>query len=79
MKESWNTLRARYSDGGNRRLTSLLEQVLKVMFTDTEPLQPQLDTVIFASYQLEVANVIIPDIIIVHYIALHLPNSYSML
>ena len=78
-KESWDTLRARYSDGGNRRLASLLEQVLKATFTDSEPLQPQLDKVIFANHQLEAANVIIPDIVIAHYIALHLPDSYSTL
>ena len=79
VKESWDTLKARYSDGGNRRLASLLEQVLKATFTDSEPLQPQLDKVIFANHQLEATKVIIPNIVIAYYIVLHLPNLYSML
>jgi len=78
-KENWDMLKARYSDGGNRRLASFLEQVLKATFTDTEPLQPQLDKVTFANRQLEAAKIIIPDIVITHNIVLHLPESYSTL
>jgi len=52
-----DTLKARYSDGGDRRRAFLLEQVLKATFTDTEPLKPQLDRVICVNHQLEAAKV----------------------
>ena len=49
-----------YSGSGGRRTVSLLEQVIQAAFTDTEPLQPQLDIVIFATHQLKSANIVIP-------------------
>ena len=72
-------LKARYSSGGNRRTAFLLEQALKIMLTDIEPLQPQLDKVIFATQQLTASNILIPDIVIAHHIALNLPESYTTL
>ena len=72
---------ARYSDGGGRRRTvsSLLGKVSLATFTDTKPLQPQSDSVIFATHQLKSANVIISDPILAYLVALRLPESYSML
>ena len=78
-KECWDTLKTRYSSSGDWRTAFLLEQVLHVTLTDTEPLQPQLDRIIFANHQLAAANIIIPDLVIAHHIALHLPESYTTL
>jgi len=49
-----------YSGSSGRRTVSLLEQVIQAAFTDTEPLQPQLDIVIFTTHQLKSANIVIP-------------------
>jgi len=48
-----------YSGSSGQRTVSLLEQVSQAAFTDTEPLQPQLDIVIFATHQLKSTNIVI--------------------
>jgi len=79
-KESWDLLRTRYSGGREVRAVSLLSQVLLLAtFSDTEPLQPQLDTVIFANQKLESVNLAIPDVVLAYLLALRLPESYSIL
>ena len=48
-KEYWDRIASRYSGtgGGNERTITLLQQFFKASFTDTEPLQPQIDKVFF--------------------------------
>jgi hypothetical protein len=44
-KECWDALEEWYSNGSDRRKVALLKQLLVATFSDTEPLQPQLDTI----------------------------------
>jgi hypothetical protein len=50
-----------------------------VTLTDTEPLQSQLDGIIFATHQLETVNLSIDDKTLTYLLALHLPESYTTL
>ena len=78
-KESWDLLRTRYSGGGGLRTVSFLSEVLLATFSDTEPLWPQLDAVIFAAQKLESVNLAIHDVVLAYLLALRLPESYSTL
>jgi hypothetical protein len=78
-KQYWDHICARYSGSGDRRTVSLLEQVLLASLKDLEPLQPQLDSIIFATQQLESVNLDLSDRMLAYLIALRLPDSYSML
>ena len=79
-KDYWDCLSMRYSGGGNdRRTVSLLEQVLGVSLKDSEPLQQQLDNVVFAAQQLEAAGLPIGDKVLAYHLALRLPDSYATL
>ena len=79
-KDYWDRLSDRYSGrGDDQKIVTLLEQVLGVSFKDSEPLQQQLDDVIFAAQQLEAVGLPIGDRILAYNIAIHLPPSYSTL
>ena len=79
-KDYWDRLSTCYSGGGDdRRTVSLLEQVLGVSLKDSEPLQQQLDNIVFAAQQLEAAGLPIGDKVLAYHLALHLPNSYATL
>ena len=77
-KECWDALNERYSNGSNQRKVALLEQLLVATFSDTEPLQPQLDAIRFAARQLESTGFRFPDAIVAYLIIFRLPPSYDM-
>ena len=78
-KESWDLLRARYSGGNDRRKASLFERVLSTNLTDSEPLQQQIDAIIYAADQLDSAGENIPDSVLGYILINRLPSSYSTL
>ena len=78
-KESWDLLKARYSGSSDLRKASLLEKVFCTSLSNTEPLQPQVDAIIYAAHQLESIGETITDSILSYLLILHLPSSYSTL
>ena len=78
-KESWGLLKARYSGGSDLRKASLLEKVFCTSLFDTEPLQPQVDAIIYAAHQLESVGETITDSILGYLLVHRLPSSYSTL
>jgi len=54
-KEYWDWITTRYSgtSSGNERTITLLQQFFKASFMDTEPLQPQIDKVVYMAQQLK--------------------------
>ena len=78
-KECWDRLCTRYSGGDDRRTILLFKQVFLATLKDSEPLQPQLNGIIFAAQQLESVNLAISDRVLAFMIATRLPNSYDTL
>jgi len=80
-KEYWDQITTRYSGtgSGNERTITLLQQFFKASFTDTKPLQPQINKVIYAAQQLETLSFPIIDRLLAFLLAIQLPDSYAML
>ena len=79
LKECWDRLHTCYSGGDNGRTVLLLEQVFLATLKDSEPLQPQLDGIIFAAQQLKSVNLAISDRVLAFWLESRLPDSYDTL
>ena len=78
-KEAWDLLRTRYSGGNDRRKATLFERVLSTNLADSEPLQPQIDAIIYAADQLDSVGENISESVLGHILINRLPPSYSTL
>jgi len=80
-KEYWDRISSCYSGagGGNKWTVSLLEQFFFMSFKDAEPMQPQVDRCVYAAQQLETVSFPIAENLLAFLLAMHLPESYSML
>jgi len=80
-KEYWDWITTCYSGtgGGNERTITLLQQFFKASFMDTEPLQPQINKVVYVAQQLETLSFPIIDHLLAFLLAIRLPDSYAML
>ena len=78
-KESWDLLRARYSGGNDCQKAYLFECVLSTNLTDSEPLQAQINAIIYTVDQLDSTGENIPDSLLGYILINHLPPSYSTL
>jgi len=80
-KEYWDRITSWYSGAGgsNERTVSLLQQFFTISFKDSEPMQPQIDHVVRAAQQLKTVSFPIDDCLLAFLLAIHLPDSYTML
>jgi len=80
-KEYWDHISSCYSGGSssNECTVSLLKEFFFLSFKDTEPLQPQVNCCIYMAQQLETVGFPIVDSMLGFLLAMHLPESYSML
>jgi len=80
-KEYWDQIASRYSGAGgsNKCTVSLLQQFFTISFKDLEPMQPQIDCVVHTAQQLKTISFPIDDHLLAFLLAIHLPDSYTML
>jgi hypothetical protein len=78
-KKAWDLLRACYSGGNDHKKASLFEHILSMNLTDSEPLQPQINTIIYTADQLDSIRENISESVLGYILINHLPPSYTTL
>ena len=60
-KEVWDMLKARYQGSGELRLHYLLERLFTTPLIDSEPMEPQIASIVSIAHQLNVINFPVSD------------------